>query len=145
MVRKLKLHSDEFFLVSPADAGDSESSLLANEDAVSAENQHAETLHPLIFGTTSAGSTHMRLFYERMKAGWEFQFVDPKGSYTYISRRKAKKRLMAAGLRPAEANKLVASLSGSAWAGLRLRQAMRHKRRSSARWFPFDVTISARG
>jgi hypothetical protein len=25
MVRKLKLHSDEFFLVSPADAGDAES------------------------------------------------------------------------------------------------------------------------
>jgi hypothetical protein len=87
----------------------------------------------------------MRLFYERMKAGWEFQFVDPKGSYTYISRRKARKRLMAAGLRPSEANKLVESLSGSAWARLRLRQAMRRKRRSSARWFPFDVTISARG
>jgi hypothetical protein len=37
----------------------------------------------------------MRLFYERMRAGWEFRFVDPKGSYTFISRRKAKKRLRA--------------------------------------------------
>jgi hypothetical protein len=144
MVRKLKLRSDEFYLVAPVGAGDMEDSLLPDEDVVSSDSQAAEPLHSFIFGTTGAGSTYLTLLYERMKAGETFQFVDPKGSYTVISRRKAKKRLMAAGLRPSEANRLVASLAGSAWAGLRLREAMRHKRRSSVRWFPFDVTISAR-
>jgi DNA helicase HerA-like ATPase len=124
-----------------------------DKDNPSLEQQREQTLDKLdnadleadqlIFGTTSAGVTNTarRLLFEKLRRGEPFLIFDPQGYYVEMSRRKAKKRLTAAGLRPAEANAIVRRLVRKLGVSLTLRGSMRHKRRSSEKWFPSDTVI----
>ena len=96
-----------------------------------------------IFGTTSGSSgLCMSLLADKLRAGEEFVFIDPKASIYRMSKTKAKRRLMAAGLRPAEANTLVHEVAGRPYQGTALRAAMRHHKRHGRKWFPWDTLVT---
>jgi hypothetical protein len=102
----------------------------------------ALVLPQFIVGTTSSGSTHWgdKVLFAMACENKPFVYVDPKASIYPMSRRKAKKRLMAAGLRPAEANALIREIAGQACQGFRLRAAMKHHFRKFD-WFPWDTCV----
>lgn len=74
-------------------------------------------------------------------------FVDPKASIYPISRRRAKRRLMRAGVTPAAAARTVeeAAAAGYLRAPQILQSAMRTGKRHASRWFPFDTIIRQEG
>jgi len=92
--------------------------------------------------TVGSSSVAMRLVFDKLRAGEDFMVIDPKASTYQMSKTKAKKRLMAAGLRPSEANALVRKVAGSHHQGKTLRAAMRHHERHGREWFPWDTLIS---
>lgn len=96
-----------------------------------------------IFGTTGTGKTRTMdaLLFEQIARGKNIGIIDLKASIYPLSRRKAKKRLMAAGLSPARANALIREIAGRAEQGHRLRGAMKHHRRHGDRWFPWDTCV----
>lgn len=96
-----------------------------------------------IFGTTRTGktNTHAAMLFAHISSGHVVTILDPKASIYAISRRKAKKRLRAAGLSPAQANALVREIAGRTEQGYRLQRAMKHHRRHGDRWFPWDTCV----
>jgi hypothetical protein len=103
----------------------------------------ALVLPQFIIGTTSSGSTRWgdKVLFAMACENKPFVYVDPKASIYPMSRRKAKKRLMAAGLRPAEANALIREIAGQACLGFRLRAAMKHHFHKGKDWFPWDTCV----
>lgn len=67
--------------------------------------------------------------------------IDAKASMFKISKRKAKRRLMEAGLAPSEAGRIVKLASTSWYPATSLRNTMRHHKRHGAKWFPWDSVI----
>lgn len=96
--------------------------------------------HALNMAPTRAGKGVGKL-HAAPALGMNFTFFDPKGSSYAMSKAKAKKRLKAAGLSPAQANALVRSLAGKAFQGRVLQNAMRHHKRHARKWFPWDLLI----
>ena len=95
-----------------------------------------------IFGTTTGSSgLATRMLFDKLKEGEDFVVIDPKASTYPMSKAKAKKRLIAAGLRPSEANALVREVAGRPNQGTTLRAAMRHHKRHGRQWFPWDTLI----
>ncbi len=92
---------------------------------------------------TSFGSSglSMQMIFDALKSGDDFVVFDPKAFNYPMSKTKAKKRLMAAGLRPSEANALVHEVAGRPYQGTALRTAMRHHKRRGRQWFPLDTVI----
>lgn len=78
---------------------------------------------------------------DALALGGNFQFFDPKASISVMSKAKAKRRLKAAGLSPAEANALVRRLAGKIYQSHVLQEAMRHHKRHARKWFPWDLLI----
>ena len=96
-----------------------------------------------VLGTTFGGgsSVYTMLLMRKLASGEPFTVVDPKASIFSVSRTWAKKRLKAAGLRPAEANAIVRECAGRVGRSHLLRAAMRQKKRHAGAWFPWDIVI----
>jgi len=98
-----------------------------------------ETEHTLFFAPTRAGKGLGLL--ATLALATNFTVIDPKASISAMSKTKAKRRLKAAGLSPAEANALVRSVAGKAYQSHVLQEAMRHHKRHARKWFPWDLLI----
>lgn len=95
-----------------------------------------------IFGTAgNLSGFPIIMLFEKLQTGEELVFLDPKASTYAMSKTRAKNRLMAAGLRPAEANALVHKVEGKPFQGTALRAAMLHHKRHGRKWFPWDTLI----
>jgi len=98
-----------------------------------------ETEHTPFFAPTRAGKGLGLL--ATLALATNFTAIDPKGSAYAMSKAKAKKRLKAAGLSPAEANALVRRIAGHGYKGYELQAAMRNHKRHGKKWFPWDSLI----
>jgi len=110
-------------------------------ESMSLEMPNAFGPENFVLGYSGGSSIYTMLLMRKLASGEPFTVVDPKASIISVSRARAKKRLKAAGLRPAEANAIVRECAGRVGRSHVLRAAMRQKKRHASAWFPWDILI----